>query len=320
MGWRFRKSISIGKIARLNIGKSGIGVSIGGKGMRVGMGSRGVYTSTGIPGTGLYNVSYAGKNKTTHHVGTSNKEMAQVEGCLVGCGLILLIGFGLIIYKFNKILGSSLVITGIGIICYKIFSKKERAIRTLGQAKIAYQSKNYNKAISLSEQTITLLPETLEAFYILAFSNYYKQDFQVAINYADKYLKYENEEDVRLLKANCFYQLKKYDEAIAISQSYPDNMDNYHQSLQTTALCFLGKEQPELAIETLKRAPLLKRDLTPELMDTHYILGAAYEKSGKKSLALKHYRKIYAKDIGFKDIAARITKIGSIEETNTSED
>lgn len=53
MGLRFRKSFSIGPI-RINISKSGIGISIGVKGFRIGRSAKGKTTATvSLPGTGL---------------------------------------------------------------------------------------------------------------------------------------------------------------------------------------------------------------------------------------------------------------------------
>ncbi|SCL87976.1 DUF4236 domain-containing protein [Sporanaerobacter sp. PP17-6a] len=54
MGLNIRKSTKIGKSTRLNISKSGIGVSTGVKGFRVGVGPKGVRKTTSIPGTGVY--------------------------------------------------------------------------------------------------------------------------------------------------------------------------------------------------------------------------------------------------------------------------
>lgn len=53
MGFRFGKSIRLGKFIRLNISKSGLGVSAGVKGLRVGVGPRGARMTTSIPGTGV---------------------------------------------------------------------------------------------------------------------------------------------------------------------------------------------------------------------------------------------------------------------------
>jgi hypothetical protein len=53
MAFYYRKSINLGPF-RVNIGKSGLGYSVGGRGFRVGTSSRGrKYTSFSIPGTGV---------------------------------------------------------------------------------------------------------------------------------------------------------------------------------------------------------------------------------------------------------------------------
>ena len=55
MGWQFRKSINLGKGFKLNISKSGVGLSGGVKGARVSVGPRGVRRTFSIPGTGISN-------------------------------------------------------------------------------------------------------------------------------------------------------------------------------------------------------------------------------------------------------------------------
>lgn len=64
MGWTFRKSASIGPF-RVNVGKSGVGFSVGGGGLRTGVSSRGrKYSSFSIPGTGVRYYSSKGKSST----------------------------------------------------------------------------------------------------------------------------------------------------------------------------------------------------------------------------------------------------------------
>lgn len=61
MGFRFRKSIPIGKLFRINISKTGIGTSMGVPGYRVSRGPRGKRTTMSIPGTGISHVTESGK-------------------------------------------------------------------------------------------------------------------------------------------------------------------------------------------------------------------------------------------------------------------
>ena len=52
MGFYYRKSIGIGPF-RLNLGKSGVGYSVGTRGFRTGLSSRRRYTTFSLPGTGI---------------------------------------------------------------------------------------------------------------------------------------------------------------------------------------------------------------------------------------------------------------------------
>lgn len=65
MGFRFRKSINLGKGFRINLSKSGLGYSWGTKGIRLTKTAKGsVRTTLGIPGTGLsYSTESSGKKK-----------------------------------------------------------------------------------------------------------------------------------------------------------------------------------------------------------------------------------------------------------------
>lgn len=102
MGWRFRKSIRVGKLGRINIGKRGVGVSVGVPGARVGVGSRGAYSSVGVPGTGLYSVNYAqsgggksqGSQPSTPPGGASRGSMPPEmrRGCAIVALVVLVAG------------------------------------------------------------------------------------------------------------------------------------------------------------------------------------------------------------------------------------
>ena len=64
MGWRFRKSIDILGLFRINFSKSGIGFSWGVPGYRVTKMANGRTRKTvSIPGTGVSHVSETGKTK-----------------------------------------------------------------------------------------------------------------------------------------------------------------------------------------------------------------------------------------------------------------
>lgn len=81
MGLRMRKSFSIGKGARLNVGKKGIGVSFGTKGLRYSINSSGRRTTTiGIPGTGIsYSTSTGGSNRKYSSTAYNKRQQLQLQ-------------------------------------------------------------------------------------------------------------------------------------------------------------------------------------------------------------------------------------------------
>jgi len=53
MGFRFRRSIRLAKGLRINLSKSGAGLSVGHRGATVNFGPKGERVTAGLPGTGL---------------------------------------------------------------------------------------------------------------------------------------------------------------------------------------------------------------------------------------------------------------------------
>ena len=70
MGFRFRKSVSLGDVVRINFSKSGIGYSVGGKGFRVTKkATGGTRTTASIPGAGIsYVKDYSNKKSCKEKV------------------------------------------------------------------------------------------------------------------------------------------------------------------------------------------------------------------------------------------------------------
>ena len=93
MGWSYRKSIRLGKHTRLNLSKSGIGISTGVKGARISVGPRGTRTTLRVPGTGI---SY-----TKTHSRKTNKATPK-KGC--GCCIMALPGVVLLLFSIVLLL------------------------------------------------------------------------------------------------------------------------------------------------------------------------------------------------------------------------
>lgn len=92
MGLRFQRHVKILPGLRLNVSKSGFGVSVGGRGAHVGITARGQhYASIGIPGSGLSWREYHTPHHPAGHPG-ANCDLCQPGHAHVhagGCALLV---------------------------------------------------------------------------------------------------------------------------------------------------------------------------------------------------------------------------------------
>src|SRR5918996_6159015 len=74
MGFRMYKSVRLGKGVRLNLSKTGVGMSVGGGGVRYSVHSSGRTTRTvGVPGSGVYYRKDSGSRSRPRTGGSSRR-------------------------------------------------------------------------------------------------------------------------------------------------------------------------------------------------------------------------------------------------------
>ena len=114
-----------------------------------------------------------------------------------------------------------------------------------------------------------------------------------------------------------FREMGLLDEAIGELQKACQSFDHGHpfpQIMQTytwLAQCFLEKGVPEAAVRWYDKAlkmPTLDGETRVAL---HYELAAAYETTGDKTSALKHFMDVYGSNIDYRDVAERIKALKS---------
>ena len=112
MGFRFRKTIGLGKGLRLNLSKSGVSFSAGRPGATINVGSRGASGTVGLPGTGLsYRAHHGGGRTASGSIYGANQ--APSHRVLLGCFGIMIGTIGLLLI-FAQVFGAGLVSLGIG--------------------------------------------------------------------------------------------------------------------------------------------------------------------------------------------------------------
>lgn len=192
MGFNFRKSIKLGKGTKLNLSKSGIGLSTGTKGFRVSKGPRGSKVTAGIPGTGIYYTKNIGSKK---NVKNSSKETSG--------GLILFI-VGLLLLAVTifqeKILFLILPIIFIGAYYFKSNTPESSKIATSNDSNLEIdkceivdnffykKDEFYFKNLKKINEYEKSLIETSKTMYELA-----KENIELAIVQGNEFFKIVNE-------------------------------------------------------------------------------------------------------------------------------
>ena len=114
-----------------------------------------------------------------------------------------------------------------------------------------------------------------------------------------------------------FREMGLLDEAIGELQKTCQAVDRGHpfpQVMQTytwLAQCFLDKGVPEAAIRWYQKALAVATIDEDTRTALHYELAAAYEASGDRPSALKHFMEVYGRNIDYRDVAERINPLKS---------
>ncbi len=114
-----------------------------------------------------------------------------------------------------------------------------------------------------------------------------------------------------------FREMGLLDEAIGELQKACQSFDRGHpfqQIMQTytwLAQCFLEKSVPEAAVRWYEKALNVANIDGETRVALNYELASAYEASGDKASALKHFMDVYGSNIDYRDVAERIKALKS---------
>jgi tetratricopeptide (TPR) repeat protein len=111
---------------------------------------------------------------------------------------------------------------------------------------------------------------------------------------------------IRFEMGKLYFQNGKIGEAIQEFQKAQANANRRVQSLNYLGQCFARRNMNDLAIRTFESAIKDKPALDEEKKELIYNLACVLEKTGKREEATKQFEQIYAVDIGFKDVAAKV--------------
>jgi len=102
------------------------------------------------------------------------------------------------------------------------------------------------------------------------------------------------------------------DEAIAQFQKSLRGPTNRVRSYEALGQCFVEQKQYPIAVALLQRATEVPGSDDQLLVGVLYLLGFATEHLGRPADALPYYLRVFAVDIEFRDVAARVAELGNL--------
>jgi tetratricopeptide (TPR) repeat protein len=99
------------------------------------------------------------------------------------------------------------------------------------------------------------------------------------------------------------------DEAISMFQKALRMEPGHLASIEMLGQCFLDREEPQVAIQVLRRGVERGRDEEDDLVGIYYFLGQAHEAAGNPGEAREFYERVFALDINFRDVTDRLRSL-----------
>ncbi|HEX4265221.1 MAG TPA: tetratricopeptide repeat protein [Verrucomicrobiae bacterium] len=103
-----------------------------------------------------------------------------------------------------------------------------------------------------------------------------------------------------------YFEAGKITEAMGEFQKSKNNPNKKIASMNYLAQCFAKRKMYPLAASTLQEAIKDKQTFDEEKKDLVYNLGTVFEAMEKKKESVEQFEQIYAIDIGYKDVAAKV--------------
>jgi tetratricopeptide (TPR) repeat protein len=296
MGISFRKSISLGKFARLNLSKQGLGMSVGIKGVRIGTSKRGSYSHISIPGTGLYERKYY-----KHKEGSSTQDKGMLGWVLVFIFTLAWLG-----YSPKTFLISVIILLIAYMTHYNLPAQKVK--RKLVMAYKMQLEERFLESIKILSTIINTGHASTTAHLLWGTAYYYTEQHSEAIRHLKPLLVDSDLNTFELMRlvAKSYIFLECYDDSIHYLQLIITHSPDDLNSLYLLGKSFADKGDYETSISVLKQAPLLKRKLGDELLSIHYLLGLNYKNTSDKKNSLKHFKRVYAVNVNYKNVKEEV--------------
>lgn len=337
MPLRFNKRVSLGKFLRLNISKSGVGLTVGPRGASITVGPRGTHATVGLPGTGL---SYTQKIDGTK-VGKFNPPLPTRSPTPNLQSPIRDPGPFAPDYEKALVKGLNEYHAGrpdAALPHFLAAAPQEAAAAIFAAFALASRPNGRAQAIQLLEgvvQSDAKLPTVLMQKYLasaalpvavsptvsaevpvdglaaaLLLAELYQANDQIedAIGLLDDIADLSKDPALTLSLCELLASRALWDEIVELAKDTAPADDVTLETKLYYGRAMLEKGLPEAAIGVFTGALKKKKGISAPLQfEARYWRAVAYEKLGRKTQAGKEFQKLYADAPGFRDVARRVT-------------
>ncbi|GAB4417167.1 MAG: hypothetical protein Fur0044_12750 [Anaerolineae bacterium] len=336
MGFRFHKSIGLGKFLRLNISKSGIGFSAGLPGLRISTGPQGAYFTAGLPGTGL---SYRKKLNTARgdrSTTSAKTKTAKTKTDVPSPGFFAPrhekeLAKGLEAYEAGQadealehFLAAADDEPGAAILAATILAEREdgsefKAIELLEkvvQSDSEFPTPLMEKYLGATEIEINITPRVTVAVPVdglaatLLLVELYQSTRRVreAIALLEELVELAEQPVLVLSLCELYASREIWDGIIERAQGLEPVDDVTVEIAIYYGRAMQEKELHDAAISVFSKTLSKKKGRHPDLLnEAAYWRAISYQAQGKHSQARKEFEKLYAEAPNFRDVAQRLT-------------
>lgn len=337
MGFRLAKSVSLGKGVRLNLSKSGVGVSAGVPGLRYSVHSSGRRTaSAGLPGTGLSyrttsSARYPTRSRSTQRPAPPAVQMYPKAGLLAPKDEKLFVK-GVTAYMNGR--------AGEALGAFQESSARDEKKAHVGEeffeAMAFVALERYEEAILPLEEVLaseSAIPDNLMLKYgvtghmqiqvtpivsatipmstvaaaLMLAELYQRADERgKAIDLLESLGSIHPDSIFALSLAELYDEADRADDVIRVTEGFSNTGDAAAQLLIYRAASLHRKGLSEGALTSLKEALRFRSRDPVILRAARYHRGLVYESVGKRSQARKDFERVYAEDSDFLDVATRL--------------
>jgi tetratricopeptide (TPR) repeat protein len=336
MGFRFHRSIGLGKFLRLNISKSGIGISVGIPGLRVSKGPSGTYLNVDLPGKGL---SY--RKKLNSSASASRPAAEAKNGAEPPAeerpspGLFAPreekeLAKGLEDYEAGQLdealdhfLAAAPDEPGAAILAATLLAERKdgsefRAIELLEkvvQSDDEFPTPLMEKYLASTEIDINVTPHVtvtvpvdgLAATLLLVELYQSTRRVREAIALLEEVAELSNQPVLTLSLYELYASRKIWEGIIDRAQGVEPVDDVTVETAIYYGRAMQEKGLHDAAISVFSKALSKKKDRNPKLLrEAAYWRAVSYQVQGKHSQARKEFEKLYAEDPNFRDVGQRL--------------